>query len=229
MLFSRPGVSALEAWRVSKIWLLRCLIGLLVFVPCVIGLPFSSTSLARDRAPSVLTELRMWVASYSVPKQPQPPSAATVLTDLRIWVATHSGPKQPQLSASIQSGPFANPVVNLPPSNTTTQAPALSALATRPAATVNYPSGCAAALAYLAAYAAPGFVASCPHPDGGYQATTTCMGAPQCEPGTAFIWIEDPCPAAYMNEASNSWVLIGKRSAPIDPYGYCGERGNPYG
>ena len=110
MLFSRPGTPALEVWR--KIWLLRCLIGLLAFVACVIGLPFSSTSLARDRAPSVLTELRMWMASYSVPKQPQPPSAATVLTDLRIWVATHSGPKQPQLSASIQSGPFANPVVN---------------------------------------------------------------------------------------------------------------------
>lgn len=90
-------------------------------------------------------------------------------------------------------------------------------------------SGCAAALAYVASHAAPGFVASCPHPDGTYQATTTCVNAPHCLPGTAFIWIADPCPAAYMNEASNSWVLVGQSSAPVDPYGYCGQRGNPYG
>jgi hypothetical protein len=48
-------------------------------------------------------------------------------------------------------------------------------------------------------------------------------------PGTAFIWIADPCPAAYMNEASNSWGIVGQSSAGIGPYGYCGESGNPYG
>ena len=89
--------------------------------------------------------------------------------------------------------------------------------------------GCQAALDYLAANAAPGFVASCPHDAGGHEATTVCDGAPNCLPGTMFIWIADPCPAAYMNEASNSWVLIRRSDAPWDPYGYCGEPGNPFG
>jgi hypothetical protein len=40
-------------------------------------------------------------------------------------------------------------------------------------------------------------------------------------PGSHLIVISDPCQAAYMNEASNSWVLEGLRQAPIDPYGYC--------
>ena len=35
------------------------------------------------------------------------------------------------------------------------------------------------------------------------------------------IEIADPCPAAYMNEASNSWVLLGVSDVPIDPYGQC--------
>lgn len=90
-------------------------------------------------------------------------------------------------------------------------------------------SRCQAALAYLAAHAAPGFVASCPHYADGHEAATTCVGAPQCMPGTEFIWIADPCPAAYMNEASNSWVISGQSMAPWDPYGYCGEPGNPFG
>jgi hypothetical protein len=30
-----------------------------------------------------------------------------------------------------------------------------------------------------------------------------------------------PCAAAYMNEAHNSWVVLGDISGPIDPYGYC--------
>ena len=89
--------------------------------------------------------------------------------------------------------------------------------------------GCAAALAYLATHAAPGFVSYCPHDAGGHQASTTCMDAPTCLAGTRFIWIADPCPAAYMNEASNSYVIIGQSDAPLDPYGYCGEPDNPLG
>jgi hypothetical protein len=34
--------------------------------------------------------------------------------------------------------------------------------------------------------------------------------------------IADPCPNAYMNEASNSWALMGGSDAPLDPYGSCG-------
>ncbi|HUO47765.1 MAG TPA: hypothetical protein VMU09_02930, partial [Acidimicrobiales bacterium] len=83
--------------------------------------------------------------------------------------------------------------------------------------------------AYLAANAAPGFVASCPHDAGGHQATSLCIRLATCVPETAQIWIAEPCPAAYMNEASNSWVLMGVSDAPWDPEGYCGQPGNPLG
>jgi len=108
--------------------------------------------------------------------------------------------------------------------------PAAQSLSTDPSPQSAPPShGCQAALAYLAGHAAPGFVSLCPHDAQGHQAMTTCTGAPGCIPGTMCIYIADPCPAAYMNEASNSWVLIGKSDAGWDPYGYCGEAGNPYG
>jgi len=31
------------------------------------------------------------------------------------------------------------------------------------------------------------------------------------------IAIAHPCPAASMNEASNSWVVLGEADVPIDP------------
>jgi hypothetical protein len=83
-------------------------------------------------------------------------------------------------------------------------------------------SGCSAALEYLNAYAAPGFSFECPGNAQGHQAMTTCVsGASACS-GLRLIVIADPCPAAYMNEASNSWDLVGASDAPLDPYGYCG-------
>ena len=84
--------------------------------------------------------------------------------------------------------------------------------------------GCAPALAYLAAYAAPGFTFDCPADAGGHQAGTLCItsvgAAAPCDLAR-IIHIAEPCAAAYMNEASNSWVLVGKSDAPIDPYGSC--------
>ncbi len=48
----------------------------------------------------------------------------------------------------------------------------------------------------------------------------TCVNhAPEC-PGQKIIAIAVPCAAAYMNEAHNSYVLIGQASG-VDPYGYC--------
>lgn len=82
--------------------------------------------------------------------------------------------------------------------------------------------GCASALAYLAAHAAPGFHFECPGYADGHQAMT-CINIPGLCPGTKLIAITIPCSAAYMNEASNSWVLSGRSDAPIDPYGYCPE------
>jgi hypothetical protein len=90
-------------------------------------------------------------------------------------------------------------------------------------------TGCAAALDYLSANSAPGFQLVCPGYADGAQALT-CVDEAPCAPGQRMIVIADPCPAAYMNEAHNSWVLLyeslGKAIPPggvatIDPYGHC--------
>lgn len=81
-------------------------------------------------------------------------------------------------------------------------------------------AGCSAALVWLAGHAAPGFRFECPGYALGHQAMT-CADVPGVCPGARVIVISDPCPAAYMNEASNSWVVLGLRPGPIDPYGYC--------
>ena len=78
--------------------------------------------------------------------------------------------------------------------------------------------GCGPALAYLAAYAAPGFKLVCPGDSQGHQATT-CISAYPCAPGEKMIIITVPCAAAYMNEAHNSWAV--QDGGTIDPYGYC--------
>jgi hypothetical protein len=75
-------------------------------------------------------------------------------------------------------------------------------------------------LAYLSAYAYPGFALECPGNALGREGMTCLNTAGLC-PGAAFIAIADACPAVYMNEASNSWVLEGKSTAPFDPYGVC--------
>lgn len=84
-----------------------------------------------------------------------------------------------------------------------------------PAVTTN----CADALAYLAAHQAPGFADSCS--DGsalGHYGYTCANVAGRCPDGTRFIRIACPAPFVYMNEAHNSWTLIGAGSG-IDTYG----------
>ncbi|HXW34200.1 MAG TPA: hypothetical protein VEJ87_06430 [Acidimicrobiales bacterium] len=81
--------------------------------------------------------------------------------------------------------------------------------------------GCEAAIAYLTAYSAPGFSFECPGYADGHQAMTCVDDQPSCAAGEKLIAIAVPCAAAYMNEASNSWVLTGSSDSPIDPYGYC--------
>jgi hypothetical protein len=80
--------------------------------------------------------------------------------------------------------------------------------------------GCAAALAYLVSHAAPGFTFECPGYAQGHQAMTCVDVAGVC-PGAKLIALAVACPASWMNEASNSWVLTGLADRPIDPYGYC--------
>lgn len=116
--------------------------------------------------------------------------------------------------------------------STTTTAPpppvapaALTALPPYGRATAD---GCAAALAYLRAYAAPGFSLSCPGDALGHEGMSCYSEAP-CAPGQRLIAIADPCPAAYMNEAHNSWVLVYEvdgtpppdGNTSLDPYGEC--------
>lgn len=82
-----------------------------------------------------------------------------------------------------------------------------------PSPTLGY--GCAAAIDYLHAHANPAFTIICPGYAYGHQAMT-CRGMPGYCPGRAVIVINDPCPAAYHNEAVNSWA-----GAQLDPYGSC--------
>ena len=97
------------------------------------------------------------------------------------------------------------------------------------------PGDCAAALAYLSAHEAPGFVSYCPHDAGGNAAETVVPPQQTNNPGavTGVIYISDThCAIAYENEAANShghlvpdatgdgnyqWVW----PAPFDPYGRC--------
>jgi hypothetical protein len=108
-----------------------------------------------------------------------------------------------------------------PPQQTSAAAaPAVGAPAVVPSVGQATVWGCAAALAYLAAHAYPGFTFECPGYALGHQGMT-CKDWPGVCPGQLVIAIADPCPAAYMNEASNSWVLMGASTAPEDPYGAC--------
>jgi len=94
--------------------------------------------------------------------------------------------------------------------------------------------GCPAALAYLGAYAAPGFALDCPGYAEGHEAMTCVHDTPAYPdacPNGPTIAISDACPQAYMNEAANSWNLTGQLSteqqkfgvsyAGIDPFGAC--------
>jgi hypothetical protein len=80
--------------------------------------------------------------------------------------------------------------------------------------------GCDAALAYLRANADPAYTLECPGNAFGHEAMTCAYRAGFC-PGQMVIAITDPCPAAYMNEAANSWIVSGIRPGTIDPYGAC--------
>ena len=138
-----------------------------------------------------------------------------------------------------QASTPASSTTTVPPVSTTTTAPPPTTTTTppppAPTTTVPAPSaapsvsaepsgyGCAAALAYLAAHAAPGFSFQCPGYADGNEAMTCVDHAPECA-GERIIVIADPCPAAYMNEAynSNSWSDATDSFAQgIDPYGVC--------
>jgi len=88
-----------------------------------------------------------------------------------------------------------------------------------PTATIPAPTGdCAAALAYLAAHQAPGFVATCGAGTAFGHYGIACWNSVYCPDGRKIIHIACPLPFVYMNEAHNSWTLIGAGTG-IDPQG----------
>src|SRR5579875_1854462 len=137
--------------------------------------------------------------------------------------ARHRRPARPQAPPTTTVPP---PPTTVPPPPTTAPAPPTTASAPpttqAPVTTAAPPTtqpagyGCAAAIAYLQAHAAPGYTFICPGYAWGHQAMTCSNHPPECPMGVSEIVIADPCPAAYMNEASNSGG-----NAPIDPDGYC--------
>jgi hypothetical protein len=149
-----------------------------------------------------------------------PPSTAPPTT------TTASAPSSPPLLSTTSTAPV--PSTPPVPSTTTTVAvsqPVVSAEASGAPGVVPPRGqatqwGCAAALAYLAAYASPNFTVECPGNAQGHEGMT-CRDWPGICPGQAVIAIAKPCPATYMNEAYNSWVSMGVANGPEDPYGYC--------
>ena len=108
-----------------------------------------------------------------------------------------------------------------PIAESTAIASALQTRSTTPAtANLAGPDSCSAALAYLEANSAPGFQFECPGYALGHQAMT-CINVSGVCPGVSLIVINRVCPASYMNEAHNSWVMSGLATGSIDPYGYC--------
>jgi len=139
---------------------------------------------------------------------------------------TTSAPAAVPTTTTTTGTPPSTTITATPAAPTTTTAPAVPAVTPGPAvqpAVQPAGYGCAAALAYLGEHAAAGFSFECPGYADGHQAMTCINHAPEC-PGEQLIVINDPCPAAYMNEAfnSNSWNPATQSFTDgIDPYGYC--------
>lgn len=161
------------------------------------------------------------------PSHATQPNAVVVAADrAEVWADSARSPLQHIGSVTTTTAP---------PVTTTTVAPrptppapehqavsaALQSRSTTPAhASLAATTGCGAALAYLSAHSAPGFHFECPGYALGHQAMTCVNVAGVC-PGAKLIVISVVCPASYMNEAHNSWIMAGLASGSIDPYGYC--------
>jgi hypothetical protein len=153
-----------------------------------------------------------------------PTTTSTSTTSTTTSTSTTSTTTPPAVLAATPVSPPAAP----PPAPTPPPVPAT------PAVGQGTTWGCAAALAYLETYAAPGFALDCPGYAEGHEAMTCLHGTPEypdaCQSGPT-IAISDPCPQAYMNESANSWLLTGQLSTEqqkfgvsygsIDPFGAC--------
>lgn len=156
-----------------------------------------TASVGTSPATSPSTTVAKPVAAKPVPSKPAESKPAAPPTT----VARHAAAAPLSEQAAVRSA-----------LQTRSQAPAASNLASS--------GGCSAAISYLTANSAPGFQFECPGYALGHQAMT-CINVSGVCPGAKLIVIADACPAAYMNEAHNSWIMAGLRTGSIDPYGYC--------
>jgi hypothetical protein len=198
---------------------------------------------------------------YGVPAATSSPDyAAQASANVRVAVyestTTTTATTSPSTTTTTAPPATTTTTTTAPPATTTTTAPAATPVpvpvpAPAPAVLASTPPpapvapalpayghattwGCTAALAYLQAYAAPGFALDCPGYAEGHEAMTCLHGTPQypdaCPSGPT-IAISDACPQAYMNESANSWYMTGQLSteqakfgvsyAYIDPFGAC--------
>ena len=177
----------------------------------------SGASGASGAAPATTTTTTTDATTAAAPATDDVPPPGTTATTTTTTTTTTTLPPAPPPAPVVEPA-TPPPAAAPPPAPVPPPAPpAQPALPPRGGATA---SGCTAALAYLAAYSAPGFNFACPGYALGHEAMT-CINEPGACPGENLIAIADPCAHAYMNEASNSWVLTGQSSAPIDPYGPC--------
>lgn len=158
----------------------------------------------------------------SEPRRPlgaKNPAATTSTDDLGLQPASAKPDRLDRVDLPELSPTTSSTSATSSPSTASTSAfhPAPSAT-TRPP--VGPATGCSAALEWLSAHSAPGFRFECPGYALGHQAMT-CVDAAGVCPGERLIVIADPCPAAYMNEAHNSWILTGLAAGRLDPYGSC--------
>ena len=154
-----------------------------------VALLLGVSTLGRSPAPSVV---RAPASVRTLPSTVAPASASTTSS-----TSTTSTTVAPPLVAPAAI-----------PTTVPTPAPAPPAVST----------SCADALAYVSAHAAPGYVTTCAPGSALGHYGYTCANVPGRCDGVRIIHIACPAPFVYMNEAHNSWTVIGQGSG-IDPYG----------
>ncbi len=171
---------------------------------------------ARDTALKEAAVAMAATIKRPITPAPAPAPAPSSAPAATVTTTTTTVPPAPTPAPAPPPAPAAAPAATVAPAS----APAPSDPSVVPPVGQATAWGCGAALAYLQAYAAKGFTLECPGYAEGREAMT-CMNQAGVCPGTSVIAIADPCPQAYMNEASNSFVILGLADTPIDPFGPC--------
>jgi hypothetical protein len=204
------------AFRRSVLLLPLVVLAVLVFMAAQLATPELGTAASPTIPRAVLREAAAAMAQTIVRPTIPAPAPAPAAPAPAPTTTTTTAPSPPPAPPAPPATPTTTPVAAAP---APAPEPAPSVPATLPAVGQATAWGCGAALAYLQAYAAKGFSLECPGYADGREAMT-CFNSSSC-PGSAVIAIADACPEAYMNEASNSFVITGASDAPIDPFGPC--------